>query len=487
MMAVGATTGVNAQSPATSAKRVFQAMEHPTARNLTLQKGESSVTAVEVDLKLIGELAKGDAIVLNPVENYQATGIVDSVELIAGNRVVTGHLEGVPYSAFTFAVVNGIAAASIDTVNEGRYLLRFSPEQVQVVSKVDSASLPDCGVDHTGTSAAHRSAVPPKGYVSDADFAAAADAPTARAGCGRPDPVYDLMVFYTPAVIAAAGSESAVQSTILVTFPSINASYTNSLIHTSARLVYMGFVNYNENGTFEDHRNRFQDFDDGTMDVVNQLRDQYQADILTLLVNDDDGGTLCGMAYCATDQDLGFCVVNYGCAQTSMSWQHEIGHLQGCAHDPANAGPCGLHDNSRGYLLTDTLGNRVRTIMAYNAAPGYQRINWFSNPNVMRNGSAMGTQAEYYNAATVEETRFEVERFRSSRFDMWVRFDYGGQQTGLYEMPFQTLGAAQGWCFDAPALAMPTVHLQPGNSTERPTLSKPMIVDCCGGIATIGL
>lgn len=470
---------------------LFETSPTATSESPISMKGESDPVIVRVDLELLAALSIGDTLTLNPPDAGDRVGVVDAIEYVGGDRLLTGRVEGVPDSRFAIAVVDGVAAGEIDLANDGRYLLRSSPTGDQVIAKVANWSMPECGNGRVAPPPFRNSPTPPPGFVSNAEVSAAQGfGATTGAQCVRPAPVYDLMVFYTPAVIARAGSEAAVRSQIMSMIPQINTAYSSSLIQTSCRLVYMGFLNYDENGSFSNHLGRLQDFDDGSLDIVNVLRDQYQADAVTLLVDDDDGN-LCGLAYCAIDQDRAFSVVNYGCAQTSFSWQHEIGHNQGCDHNPENGDVgCGLHDNSHGMRFTDTINQKLRTVMAYDV-PGptttYMRINRFSNPNVMFNGVPTGTESQHYNAATIQETRFEVERFRSSRFDMWVDFYWPGGQTGLFEMPFRTLAAAQNWCIDQPALAIPKVHLQPSTTAERPTLSKPMIIDCCTGAATIGI
>jgi hypothetical protein len=317
------------------------------------------------------------------------------------------------------------------------------------------------------------------------------DGSGADASCGDDGPLA-VLVLYTNVARQAAGGTAAMEAEVQLAVDTSNQVYANSGIGMRMRLVHTEEIAYNENGTFQNHLDRLESTTDGIMDSVHALRNRYGADTVVLMVQDSDADQkqpLCGLASQMTTLSDGFktnafAVVNRGCASGNFSFPHEVGHNLGADHDRANKGPAQLYAYAFGWQFNgNPSGIRYRTVMAYNGTPSSTRVGYFSNPNVMFDGTptgvAPGQPNEADNALVLNNSALTAANWR--RDTMWVQFGYGGPQTGCPAQPFGTLGGA--------TAAVPwtgTVIIRPGASGERVTISKPMTLTTSGGLATIG-
>ncbi len=184
-----------------------------------------------------------------------------------------------------------------------------------------------------------------------------------------------------------------------------NTGYQNSQIGLQMRLVYVGLVDYVENGRIYDAVKLLQAPGDEVMDEVHALRDQYGADLVALIDEDSD---YCGVALMIKPLNDGadsraFCVVYSACLST-LTLPHELGHLQGCHHNREDALDAngnlqqGAFPYSYGWRLCNSRKNGFRTVMSYSCTWA-TRINYFSNPNLSYNGYPLGVDPNAANAA----------------------------------------------------------------------------------------
>jgi hypothetical protein len=181
-------------------------------------------------------------------------------------------------------------------------------------------------------------------------------------------------------------------------------------------VVYTGEISYVETGTMSTSLTNLASANDGKMDEVHTLRNQYGADQVVLITADADS---CGIAYVMQNVStsfapLAFSVVHddssYACLSNS-TLAHELGHNQGDAHDRTNSSAPGAYDYSYGYRLCQTGG--FRTVMSYTCKGG-TRVNYFSNPDVtLSNGLITGTATEN-NAQSMTNTKAIVAAFRTT-------------------------------------------------------------------------
>jgi len=213
--------------------------------------------------------------------------------------------------------------------------------------------------------------------------------PALAGGMPCPDDgsIIDVLVVYTPSARAAMGGTNNAIATANAAIAATNTAYSSSLVNSQVRLVYVGEINYTEGSSSGQDLGRLRNTSDGFMDEVHQLREQYNADMVALLSN----GSGCGVAYLMTNLSSGFAssafsVTKYTCAVGNLTFAHELGHNQGCAHDHDNAGNS-LFSYSFGHRWFSTNGTQYRSVMSY--SPG-SRVPRMSNPEVLYIGTPTG-------------------------------------------------------------------------------------------------
>ena len=340
---------------------------------------------------------------LNLFDDVTVAMTPTTVETIgpAQTTVLVGENDDAAGGQSRFAQTSGVLYGVVRT--SGRLLYEIAPAggDVYVIREIDQTSYPD----------EHEVVVP------EASLPRAAD--TARAGTAADDGSrIDIMVVYTPSARDAVGGTAAMASRIALGISETNQGYANSGVVQRFRLVYSGEIAYTEN-SFETSLADLQGTADGKMDNVHALRNTYGADIVSLLINNDD---YCGLGYLMTSTATNFAayafnVVYYSCATGYYSLAHECGHNQGANHDRANAGGATLYSYAYGYQQT-AASPPFRTIMAYNCSSGCTRVNYWSNPDVNYNGYPTGVVSTAGNAAdnrlTLNNTRTIAANWRQA-------------------------------------------------------------------------
>lgn len=247
----------------------------------------------------------------------------------------------------------------------------------------------------------------------------------------------DVMVVYTPAAEAYALANNGGIYNVIATFMAASQTVMdNSQVDVSLNLVYSQLINYTETGSSLSDLTSLQSTDDGMMDEVHQWRNDYKADLVSLITTNQDTG---GIAYVlnnpAGNPDFGFSLLNLPAIVNSSSYTpaHEMAHNMGCHHHKLqNSGPGpGLFDYSAGWRWTDMNNNRYCTIMTYTSGQYFDdglrhnRVPYFSDPDIDFEGEQTGDAVDGDNARTIRETKHIIAAYRDAlgtpHFDLeWI-------------------------------------------------------------------
>lgn len=226
-----------------------------------------------------------------------------------------------------------------------------------------------------------------------------------RDATSRPEIVITVLVAYTKAAARYYGDIE--RDLLALAIEDGNQSFRNSgLGNVSLELVHSYETGYVESGSHFNHVFRFADKRDGIMDEVHGLRDRYRADVAVLVVDDPMG---CGLAaQIRAPENRAFAVVDQGCAATSYSLAHEIGHLIGTRHDVALDESMQPFTYGHGFVH----GAEWRTMMGYKeSCNGCARIPVWSSPAVRIKGVPAGDEKSD-NTRVIAEEAARVAAFR---------------------------------------------------------------------------
>lgn len=331
---------------------------------------------------------------LNLFDDVTLVALNDSIETHAAAASTgftwIGRIANAAYSEVILSF-NGSTMAGYVRADGRLFSVQYSGSNaVHVITEVDLEKFAECG-----------------GALAPAAFTPPPVAPTAPSVDTLPfdgiiappltgTPIIDVIVTWTSTAETNAGGRAAILNEVNQAIASANASYINSSVTQRVRLVYAGPAGMADSGDFSTDLSRLANASDGFADQVHTWRNAYKADLVAMLNNDF---LYCGLAYIGHTNinAYGFSVTNRECI-TNYSFQHEMGHNQGSAHDFANSGGGGYaYSYSYGYQYNgggSGSPNNFRTVMAYACSgAACPRINWFSNPNLTRNGIPMGTSS----------------------------------------------------------------------------------------------
>jgi hypothetical protein len=307
--------------------------------------------------------------------------------------------------------VKGRALSGLIYSPEGVYEIVPQKEFGHLLVELNQSLFPPCGgalAEPAAPESAAAGAAAPTGVNSSAAFGAPAAADDGSQ--------IDVLIIYTSQVRTALGgttqAEAFAQQAVNVT----NTAYINSEIHTRLRLAGALEVAYVETGSLSAALSWAAN--DAT---VGAARNSTRADLVALIA--ERGGNLCGVGRLMTRSLLGpgfqhaaYSATARGCAVGNLTLAHEIGHNQGCQHNPENGGPPdGL---AYPYAYGHYVDQAFRTVMSYSdpcTPPNFcPKAPHFSNPSVSYNGVPTGVAGERDNSRVINNTAAIIARFRES-------------------------------------------------------------------------
>lgn len=212
--------------------------------------------------------------------------------------------------------------------------------------------------------------------------------------CGDEAVTIDVAVVYTPAAREAAGGTAGIKATIDLMVDETNQAYAASGVRHRVELVGRAEVQYAGTGSSRVDLERLADPSDGHLDEAHTLRDQVGADLVHLIVDEDETDRT-GRAYLVNA--FGLTIHSW-----SMIFAHELGHNLGLKHDRYqmhyNEGGADSHPGY-GYVnqraLAGNASNGWLTIMSYSTQCDIAGIScpWllrFSNPRQRHEGDPLG-------------------------------------------------------------------------------------------------
>ncbi len=343
--------------------------------------------AIELDLGAIVGASNEARVGFELFEGARHVAVPVDVESAYGGGILwRGRIDGQPESEVLLSIVGTVATGTIRTADR-LHRIRYAGNGVHWLTEEDESAFARCATE-PGPGA-------PRSTSSPATSEAAAA------------PNVDVMVVFSPAARNAVGGQGAMLSLINLAVTETNDAYGASSVNQRLRLVHAQVMQgYEEPSGMGTILSELRDKNDGELDEVHALRDQYGADAVAMICAN---GQYCGIANLmgtpsASFESSAFSVTNYGCATGYYSFGHELGHNFGSTHDRGN-GSGGSYSYSFGFR---TANSQYRTIMAY--APG-TRVKRFSSPTSMWNGFTLGTSTED-NARSMNNTAPIVSAWR---------------------------------------------------------------------------
>lgn len=282
-----------------------------------------------------------------------------------------GRVDMSPDHSVSLTMHRGVLAGLLQTP-QGRYQITPLPEGGSALVELDTRAFPACGGGLDAGALMRYPARP-----------ASTPAPVIPADADEP---IDVLVVYSPQVLAAMGSLANVEAEIHAAVDSANLVFANS--DMSARFSLAGIR------AFPRDEIDVYDLEWLRIDpVAIAMRDEVGADLASLWV--EKSLTVCGAGFIMDSLDGSFSgnavqITMRSCAVGDLIYAHEHGHNMGMQHDPAYGWPPAqaLFPWAFGHYVS----NAFTTVMSYpyDCTGNCFRAAHFSNPDISVMGAPTG-------------------------------------------------------------------------------------------------
>jgi hypothetical protein len=335
---------------------------------------------------------RGATLLLPLFDDVSIRAVFERFDENAHGVTWVGHVDGDAASSVTLVYDgDGLLTGSISTV-DAVYQIRPAPSEIRrstfaamplhVIVEIDQAALPPEAEPVPVALTAQDHALVEVPQEDSAEF-------------------IDVLVVYTSAAAAYAGGTSGMLNLINLGISETNTSYQNSGVTQRLRLAHAAQVAYVESNSFSPMLTDLRS-GAGALAGVGALRDQYAADLVTMLVRPGAPDS-CGIGYLMTSvgpafASFAFSVTDAVCLSPNYTFAHELGHNMGAHHDWFVATSTLPYSYAHGYVNAGPAGQRWRTIMAYNnlcTAQGFSctRLLRWANPELTYGGLPTGIPA----------------------------------------------------------------------------------------------
>ena len=353
--------------------------------------------------------AASSRLVLELEDDTRLVAVVDRVaEGWLSEWVYSGHIEGQPESWFILVSNQGVWAGEL-SLPAGHYHIRYVAGGGHVVQPIDPTKRLEC----LGIEADPNDEVRPLAK---------------RSGQARlRDVLIDVMIVYTPSSREVVGGTEAIEALIDSYLAYTNLAYERSGVQHRFRLVHASEIDYVESGSSNTDLVRLRDRNDGFMDEVHPLRDQWGADLVSLINTSGSAGVAYMMQQLGVEfAESAFSAIGAetGPIPGGLVYAHETAHNMGSSHNAG--GPQGIFCYSFGYRTPD---EQWRTIMS--SSPG-EFVDFFSSPDLDIKGVPLGVDGDgcppdaAHNVRSLNEAAETVAQFRPATVPCGADFDCDG-------------------------------------------------------------
>lgn len=372
------------------------------------------------------EVYVNDTILLDLFNNKQYKAYVDKIDVdVNGTLSIRARIIGYEFAYCFITTFNGKSFITIDIPgNEEYYSSRYDPNtNTYYLLEMDNTKMKSL--------AGSEPLVPPtvnQDNINKSNNSNVLNNPTTSNG--ENDLVtITVMVVYTPAAAAwSIANETNINNTISTFMQKANLVHDNSNTLVKLQLVHSQQVNYTELDNVNDLYN-LTNTNDGYMDNVHSLRDNYAADLVVFLeVASYTGGQAWLLGTPDGSPSYGFSLNRVQQASRTYTIVHELGHNMGCGHHYAQnfqAGP-GLYTYSSGSRWIGNDNGKYCSVMTYDSGSYFSdgathtRVPYFSNPSILYKGVEIGNATNADNARTIRQVKTVISNYRNGKSNQTI-------------------------------------------------------------------